>query len=180
MIYNLINFKSPKFFVDGMKTLYVVRHAKSSWAFDLADHDRPLGTRGRKDVVKMGSYLKEHHSIPDLLISSTASRAFYTALHLCDQMKIDEGKIQLSKDLFHAGLFETISIIQKAPDCDTLAIFGHNPGFTSVANALANLQIDNIPTCGVVGISFEIERWRDLKEGLGKQLFFKYPKGLPS
>lgn len=161
-----------------MKTLYLVRHAKSSWAFDLADHDRPLGKRGRKDVFKMGSHLATHQPKPDVLISSTASRAFYTALFLCDQMKIDEGKIRLTKDLFHAGVFEIISVIQKAPECDTLAIFGHNPGFTSAANALANTQIDNVPTCGIVGISFDVKKWNEIKEGIGKLLFFYYPKGI--
>lgn len=161
-----------------MKILYLVRHAKSSWSFDLPDHDRPLGKRGRKDVFKMGNYLAKNQPKPEILISSTASRAFYTALFLCDQMKIDEGKIRLTKDLFHAGVFETISVIQKAPTCDTLAIFGHNPGFTSTANALANPKIENIPTCGIVGISFDINKWSDINEGSGKQLFFYYPKGI--
>ena len=146
-----------------MKTLYLIRHAKSSWSFDLADHDRPLGKRGRKDVGKMGKYLAEKHEIPDLLISSTASRAFYTALFMCDHMKIDEGKIRLTRDLFHAGAFEIVHVIQQAPKCDTLAIFGHNPGLTSAANALANIKIDNIPTCGVVGISFNIQQWSEIQ-----------------
>jgi len=161
-----------------MKTLYLVRHAKSSWAFDLPDHDRPLGKRGRKDVIKMGAYMIQNQPKPEILISSTASRAFYTALYLCDQMKIDEGNIRLTKDLFHAGSFEIISLIQRAPECDVLAVFGHNPGFTSAANALANTTIDNIPTCGIVGISFDIQYWKDVKEGLGKQSFFYYPKGI--
>ena len=162
----------------NMKTLYLIRHAKSSWAFDLADHDRPLGKRGRRDVVKMGNYLAQNNIKPDVFISSTASRAFYTALFMCDQMKIDEGKIRLTKDLFHAGIYETITVIQRAPECNSLAIFGHNPGFTSTANALANTQIDNIPTCGVVGISFEVSKWSEIQEGAGKQLFFYFPKGI--
>lgn len=161
-----------------MKTLYLVRHAKSSWSFDLPDHDRPLGKRGRKDVIKMGEHLSKHQPKPEVLISSTASRAFYTAMFLCDQMKIDEEKILLTKDLFHAGSLEIISTIKKAPKCDTLAVFGHNPGFTSAANALSNTHIDNIPTCGIVGITFDIDRWSEIKEGSGKQLFFYYPKGI--
>ena len=80
-----------------MKTLYLIRHAKSSWAFDLSDHERPLGKRGRKDVIKMGQHLAEHQPKPEVLISSTASRAFYTALHICDQMGIDERQIRLDK-----------------------------------------------------------------------------------
>ena len=175
--HNLIIFKGPNIILP-MKTLYIVRHAKSSWAFDLPDHDRPLGKRGRKDVTRMGNYLNQHQRKPEVLISSTASRAFYTALYLCDQMKIDEGKIKLSKDLYHAGVFEIISIIQKAPRCDVLAIFGHNPGFTSACNVLANTEIDNIPTCGIVGVTFEIDKWSQLSEGSGNQLFYYYPKGI--
>ncbi len=165
-------------FTRLMKTLYLIRHAKSSWAFELSDHDRPLGRRGRKDVFKMGNQLLERESPPERLISSTASRAFYTALFLCDQMKIDEGRISLTKELFHAGTNEIIDVIRKAPECKTLAVFGHNPGFTSTANALANISIANIPTCGIVGISFNISYWSEVEKGIGKHLFFHYPKGI--
>lgn len=161
-----------------MKILYLIRHAKSSWAFDLPDHDRPLGKRGRKDVVKMGQYLSEHVQAPEVLISSTASRAFYTALHLCDKMGIDEGKIRLTKGLFHAGPQEILHVIQNAPSCNVLALFGHNPGFTSAANALTNTTIDNVPTCGVVGIQFDIAKWSEVQFGAGTQEFFLTPKGI--
>lgn len=161
-----------------MKTLYLIRHAKSSWAFDLPDHDRPLGKRGRKDVIKMGAYLAAHQPKPEVLISSTASRAFYTALHICDQAGIDEGHIRLEKKLFHAGSNEILEVIQSAPSCERLAIFGHNPAFTGIANQLANTNIQNVPTCGVVGISFDADRWEEVKFGMGKQLFFYYPKGI--
>ncbi|MEO9482172.1 MAG: histidine phosphatase family protein [Ekhidna sp.] len=159
-----------------MKTLYLIRHAKSSWAFDLNDHDRPLGKRGRKDVVKMGKYLSEHQPKPEVLISSTASRAFYTALHVCDLMGIDEGQIRLDKNLYHAGAAEILSVIKHAPNCDRMALFGHNPGFTSAANALANLQFDNIPTCGMVGINFDVKYWKDVAFNTGMLAFFYFPK----
>lgn len=159
-----------------MKTLYLIRHAKSSWAFDLSDHDRPLGKRGRKDVIKMGQHLAEHQPKPEILISSTASRAFYTALHICDQMGIDEGQIRLGKELYHAGSAEILSVIKSAPNCEKLAIFGHNPGFTSAANALANLNFDNIPTCGIVGINFDVKYWKDVEFGRGMLAFFYIPK----
>jgi len=161
-----------------MKTLYLFRHAKSSWAFELSDHDRPLGKRGRRDVAKMGNFLKDKIEAPDIILSSTASRAFYTALHICDAFKIDEGKIRLSKGLFHAGPREIIQVIQNAPDCKTLALFGHNPGFTTAANQLANISIENVPTCGAVGISFEIENWSEADFGIGKKKFFFFPKGI--
>ena len=159
-----------------MKTLYLIRHAKSSWSFDLNDHDRPLGKRGRKDVLKMGKHLAELQPKPEVLISSTASRAFYTALHICDQMGIDEGHIRLDKGLYHAGASEILKIVNEAPNCDRLAIFGHNPGFTSAANALANLDFDNIPTCGMVGIHFNVKYWKDVQFGKGMLSFFYFPK----
>ncbi len=159
-----------------MKTLYLVRHAKSSWAFDLGDHDRPLGKRGRRDVLKMGEHLSQHQPKPEVLISSTASRAFYTALHICDQMGIDEGHIRLDKNLYHAGSSEILEVVKSAPNCERLAIFGHNPGFTSAANALANLDFDNIPTCGIVGINFNIKYWTDVAFGQGMLAFFYFPK----
>ncbi len=161
-----------------MKTLFLIRHAKSSWSFNLPDHDRPLGKRGRRDVLKMGKYLSTNQEAPEVFISSTASRAFYTALHICDQFHVDEGNIQLDKRLFHAGSNEILEVIRSASNCDRLSIFGHNPGFTDCANRLANISIDNIPTCGVVGISFDINEWRDVEFGKGKQEFFYTPKGI--
>lgn len=161
-----------------MKTLYLIRHAKSSWAFDLPDHDRPLGKRGRKDVSRMGQHLAKNQPHPESLISSTASRAFYTALYMCDQMGIDEGEIRLNKKLFHAGSSEILEVVKSAPSCNVLAVFGHNPGFTDCANRLANTHIDNVPTCGIVGISFAINSWQDVDFGKGEQLFFYYPKGI--
>lgn len=159
-----------------MKTVYLIRHAKSSWSFDLSDHDRPLGKRGRKDVIRMGKHLAEHQPKPEIMISSTASRAFYTALHICDQMGIDEGHIRLERNLYHAGANEILKAIKDAPNCDRLALFGHNPGFTSASNALANLDFDNVPTCGIVGINFNVKYWNDVEFGSGMLSFFYFPK----
>jgi len=159
-----------------MKTLYLIRHAKSSWSFDLQDHDRPLGKRGRKDVIKMGKHLAAHQAPPEVFISSTASRAFYTALHICDQLDVDEGNIRLDKNLYHAGAQEILEVVRKTPNCERLAIFGHNPGFTSAANAFANLNFDNVPTCGIVGINFQVKYWKDVQFGQGLLSFFYFPK----
>lgn len=159
-----------------MKTLYLIRHAKSSWSFDVSDHDRPLGKRGRKDVIRMGNHLASQQAPPEVYISSTASRAFYTALHICDQLKVDEGSIRLDKNLYHAGAGEILEIVKNAPNCQRLAIFGHNPGFTSAANALANQTFDNVPTCGIVGINFNVNYWKDVEFGTGMLAFFYFPK----
>lgn len=159
-----------------MKTLYLIRHAKSSWSFDLPDHDRPLGKRGRKDVLKMGKFLNEKITKPDVLISSTASRAFYTALYLSDEMGLDEGRIRLTRDLFHAGPETILNVLHQAPNCETFAMIGHNPGFTTVANQLMNSELANIPTCGIVAISFAVSSWSEVQFSSGKQKFFLTPK----
>jgi len=161
-----------------MKTLYLVRHAKSSWSFNLPDHDRPLGKRGRKDVLKMGQFLSKNYKNPNQFISSTASRAFYTALHICDAYGLHENLIQLEKSLFHASPENILEVIKKSKNADCLAIFGHNPEITSAANLLAETTIDNIPTCGVVGITFDITNWKKADFGKGKLKFFHVPKEL--
>ena len=126
----------------------------------------------------MGDFLAKEINPPEVVLSSTASRAFYTALHICDSFKVSEDIISLSKGLFHAGPREILDIVRRAPECNTIAIFGHNPGFTHTANQLANLHIENIPTCGVVGISFNLDQWSALDFGTGRKEFFYYPKGI--
>lgn len=165
-----------------MKTIYLIRHAKSSWAFNLPDHDRPLARRGRKDVEKVGKYLSETYQKPDLIISSTASRAFYTALYVCDAFKIDESHIQLNSNLYHADPEKILDIVHHVTEEDhhCLALFGHNPGFTYAANLLGNSDIENIPTCGAVGITFEVDKWSEIHFSKGGLLFFHFPKGLHS
>lgn len=129
-------------------------------------------------MLSMGKYLKGKIAPPQVILSSTASRAFYTALHLCDFLDIDERNIKLTEALFHAGPQEILKVVQAAPECDILAIFGHNPGFTSAANSMGNMNIDNVPTTGVVGISFDVDTWPEVNFGKGKQEFFYYPKGI--
>jgi phosphohistidine phosphatase len=161
-----------------MKTLYLIRHAKSSWSFELGDHDRPLNKRGRKDVLKMGRFLSDNHQTPDLLITSTASRAFYTALHFCDAFGLDEELIKLDKSLFHSSPDEILNSINKCPTGNTIALFGHNPGLTLAANLLGGTNFDNIPTCGAVGIRFQVDNWQDVTYNKGQLLFYHYPKGI--
>lgn len=160
-----------------MKTLYIIRHAKSSWNFDLPDHDRPLGERGRRDVRKMGKHLKKSEPTPDLMITSTASRAFYTALFIADQWGYPEDAIVLSEGLFHAGVDDIVKLVSKLTG-DSVAVFGHNPGFTSLYNHLTGDHLDNLPTCGVIGVTFPIKTWSEIQPGQGTRSFCAFPKKL--
>ena len=105
-----------------MKKLILVRHAKSSWSFDCRDHDRPLGKRGRKDVLKMGKYAKKRISCPELIITSSASRALYTALHLADHWGYPEEKIITSNKLYHSTPLEIGEILSELGQIDSVAL----------------------------------------------------------
>lgn len=160
-----------------MKKLYLIRHAKSSWSFEeLDDYHRPLGKRGRKDVNRMGQFVKEEVAIPDLILTSGASRAFYTALHLADYWKYPEEEIIISDALYHANVSDFEKVLKEVQEFDTVAVFGHNPGLTMFYNRVNDVYIDNIPTCGIVGLEieggFSEEPWKT------KRLFYRIPKDL--
>lgn len=161
-----------------MKTLYIARHAKSSWKFpDLTDFERPLNKRGKKNAPFMGELLAEKKIKPELIISSPALRAKVTAIAISEKIDYPQEKILFDDEIYEAGLFTLRELISKfSNDYSSIMIFGHNPGFTSLNNYLSNKYIDNIPTCGIVALDLEIDTWADLSERCGKQIFFEYPK----
>ena len=162
-----------------MKRLYLVRHAKSSWDDpDLSDIDRPLNKRGKKDAPIMGERLKnEHKAKPDLIISSPAKRAIRTARVIAKELGYPKEKIEIKDSLYASGVTAMLNVIHYLDDSlDEVMLFGHNPDLTSLANYLSNQQVDNIPTCGVFCVDFDVQSWQDVKEGNGIFKFFDYPK----
>ena len=163
-----------------MKILYLVRHAKSSWKFpDLDDIDRPLNKRGKRDAPRMGNFLNNKKVRPDIIISSPAVRAAKTAELIADILSYPLQKILFNKEIYEASttsLFNTIGKINN--NFHSAMLVGHNPGMTYFANALANLRIDNIPTCGIVCTELDISSWKEIEEQCGVLRFFEYPKNL--
>ena len=162
-----------------MKRLYLVRHAKSSWDDpDLSDIDRPLNKRGKKDAPIMGERLKnEHKAKPDLIISSPAKRAIRTARIIAKELGYSEEKIEIKDSLYASGVTAMLNVIHYLDDSlDEVMLFGHNPDLTSLANYLSNQQVDNIPTCGVFCVDFDVKSWQDIEKGKGIFKFFDYPK----
>lgn len=161
-----------------MKTLYVIRHAKSSWDNPtLSDFDRPLNTRGEKDAPAMGKRLKNRNVAPDLLLSSPAERALTTSHIIAEEMGYAKSKIKTDKKLYHAEDAEILRIIQTLDDkYSCVWVIGHNPGLTDFVNLLADAHIDNVPTCGVVACSINIQSWDEAGKGKGSVIFFDYPK----
>lgn len=141
-----------------MKKVIIVRHAKSSWTdFTLSDFDRPLDKRGIHDAPFMAERLKEAGFLPDKMISSNAVRAKTTAGYFSNVFDIS---LEESNDLYH-GLPDDYLDIIKAQDqkVGTIALFGHNPGITIIANLIKVGCTDNIPTCGIVIAELGDDNW---------------------
>lgn len=162
--------------ITHMKTLYIIRHAKSSWNFDLPDKDRPLNARGRKDVLKIAKHLSYNELTPDLMISSEASRALYTALHIADAWGYPESDIQLSSSLYHTGVEDMLALLEQIDDAASVAIFGHNPGFTDLVNHFNETYLDNLPTCGVVAFELDITDWKNIRTAKSTEKLRVFPK----
>lgn len=164
-----------------MKMLYLVRHAKSSWDHpQLADHDRPLGARGLRDAPFMASMLKNEGVKPDQLVSSTAKRAFSTAVFFANAFGLNSENIRTERRVYHAMTDDILDLVSSWPEeWDTVLLFGHNPTFTSVANHFSDDYIDNVPTCGIVAIQSDDDSWHSLGKGNGRVLDFWYPKLFP-
>jgi phosphohistidine phosphatase len=162
-----------------MKTLYVVRHAKSSWDnTDLADFERPLNERGKADAPRMGKRLKERDVHPSLLLSSPAKRTLATAKRIAEVLNYPKKNIHTEEKLFHADSDEIIAVLKSVSDQnEVVMLFGHNPGLTELVNEIGeHVNIDNIPTCGVVALRFHVNSWNQLGSIKGELLFFDYPK----
>ncbi|WP_310598902.1 histidine phosphatase family protein [Desulfobulbus sp.] len=162
---------------DSLRLL-ICRHAKSSWQdASLGDFDRPLNKRGERDAPEMGRRLARRGLRPDLIVTSSAVRALATALHYARQLDIPPEQVRRNRAQYSASVPELIELIRTVdPDVSTLMLVGHNPESTGLANVLGGLRIDNIPTCGIVGLAFPQRTWAEIETGTGTLLFFDYPK----
>jgi phosphohistidine phosphatase len=161
-----------------MLTLFLIRHAKSSWKDStLSDKARPLNKRGKNDAPLIGKILNEKKEYADLMISSPAKRALKTAEKIAEETGYKVKNIELSDKLYFAGYKDFIDEIRKIPVNNmTVFLFSHNPGITEFANEISGSDIENIPTCGAVKINFDMKSWKDIGETSGKQEYFIYPK----
>lgn len=163
-----------------MKKIFFIRHAKSSWkAIDLRDIERPLNKRGKRDAPVMANRLKSNHITPDLIVSSPAVRAKTTADVFAEQLDYPKDNIQIIPSIYEAMTSEILEIIKTLPNtADTILMFGHNPAFTMVANHFSGYSIENVPTCGIFAVEFEIDTWMNYTLENSKFLFFDYPKSI--
>lgn len=162
-----------------MKTLILVRHAKSSWEFNVMDHERPLNERGINDANNISNTLDLSNLHLDMVLSSDSVRTKTTAKIFISNLNIDETIVHFNHNLYDFSGSNLLDVIQKCDETiNTLMIFGHNHAITAFVNTYGDIRMDNVPTCGVVVIEFDINNWKDLNKGKTKKTLF--PRDLKS
>jgi phosphohistidine phosphatase len=160
-----------------MKSLLLVRHAKSSWDLDVDDFDRPLNHRGKHDAPAMAKRLQKKDIKIDAIVSSPAKRALATAACFADEYNIKEKDIIAIPSLYEPTVGAFYDAIKELDDdLKRVAIFSHNPGITNFANSLGVATVDDMPTCAVFAVKADIKKWEDFAEAKKEFWFFDYPK----
>lgn len=161
-----------------MKTLTILRHAKSSWdSPSLADSERPLNKRGERDAPVMARRIQESGIRPSLILSSPAVRAWTTARIVAKALGYPLEFLQREKDLYLASLDRILDVIVAQDNgFNNLMIVGHNPGLTDFVNYLQPGLTSNLPTAGVVSVSIERDDWNLFERPKTELLLHDYPK----
>jgi phosphohistidine phosphatase len=159
-----------------MKTILILRHAKSSWKHpELSDHDRPLNKRGKREAPQVGEYLRVHGLQPDIILSSTAVRAQATAQAAAEGCGY-EGEIRYIPDLYRADIEDCVGIIQSLEeDFNTVLLVGHNPDLEMLLNFLTE-EDESLPTAALAQVELPIQFWKELDpDKRGKLVHFWSP-----
>lgn len=160
-----------------MKRLIIVRHAKSSWEYDVIDHQRPLKNRGRNDALLVSNEFKSYNLKPEIIFSSDAERAKKTAEIFKKVLEIEDSLFLLKPELYDFSGIELLKFIKSIPeDLNFIMIFGHNHAITAFVNEFGNKYTGNVPTSGLTMIEFDIDSWSQLEKG--KTLMSIYPRDL--
>lgn len=160
-----------------MKTLYIVRHAKSSWEYPVDDKDRPLKLRGITDAHLVANHISDKIETPDVIFSSIANRALHTCAIFTRCLDYPYGKVHIKEHMYDFGGSGLLATVKSCDDAvDTLMVFGHNHAITAVVNTYGSEYFDNVPTSGFVAIQFDADSWYDINEG--KTILNVFPKDL--
>lgn len=160
------------------RRLFIIRHAKSSWDYEgLADIHRPLAERGIRNATTMAERLKERKLLPQLLLTSPATRALNTALIMSRIWGLPPEALQIREEIYEASFRDLDAVLETLPAEETdVAIFGHNPTFTLYANRFLDPPLDNLPTAGVVVVTLDTDGWDDLASSRITETYVDTPK----
>jgi phosphohistidine phosphatase len=163
-----------------MKTLYIMRHAKSAWGEPgLEDFNRPLLEKGKKRTKTIIDYLLSKQVKPELIISSPAVRALETAHIMAHGLGLNKNDIRFEKSIYTADTEQLEDLFYDLPaSLSHLMIVGHNPAVTNFVNDFLENKIDALPTSAVVAIEFNTKKWDDYKKSNHSVKFIIFPKML--
>ncbi len=150
-----------------MKTLYLLRHAKSSWKdHTLPDRDRPLNKRGKTDLAAMAPLYSSQIKCPLVIVTSPSRRTLKTAIAVASCLGISKSQILREEALYLASADLLLSYVRQIdPVIENLLVCGHNPGFTDLLNRLCDVRLENLPTCALATLHLSITRWDELEAG---------------
>ena len=160
-----------------MKQIILMRHGKSSWDYDVSDKDRPLQERGINDAHLVAKTFKLHAPEIDFAFSSPANRALHTSMIFTQTLNFDFNNFRVNEQLYDFSGGSVQHFVEQLDNSlEVVAIFGHNYAFTSLANTWGDQYIENVPTAGLVHITFGVDDWSKIAKGTTKQMVF--PKHL--
>ena len=160
-----------------MKKLILVRHAKSSWEYDVKDADRPLGERGIADAHLIADALQNNLTDIQAIYSSPANRALHTCMILMRELNMPMNSLEIFPELYDFSGEYVRKFVQSIDDSlEQVMLFGHNHAMTHIANKWGSKYLENVPTCGVVFLTFPVESWKDIAYGKTEKTIF--PKHL--
>lgn len=158
------------------KTLHILRHAKSSWAeADKSDKDRALKAKGISDIVNTARSFAPKVKDLDLIITSSANRAVHTAILFAETIGFPHDRIRIDLMVYKADDREIIEMIKSLPDeYDSVMVVGHNPTLTYLVNRFLTEHIHELPTSGLVGITFDIKQWGEISNERVSSVFTSF------
>ena len=160
------------------KILHIVRHAKSSWDYEnISDLDRPLKSKGIISACEMARRMKSKNILPSLIITSPANRALHTAIIFARVIELSFNQFRIDPEIYGSDVDDLYRMIKSLDnEFHSVMIFGHNPEFTNLANFFAREPIDEVPTCGVVSIFFNTDKWQEISKDKVTKVYFDFPK----
>ena len=163
-----------------MKSILLLRHAKSDWDADyVGDHQRPLAERGKKGSVKVGRFLARTEQVPELVLCSTALRTRETLERAMDAGEWTDVDVKYDNAIYHAGLDQMLSCLRTIPDHVNIAmIVGHEPTTSLLAGQLVGGASISFPTASIGRIDLNIEHWKSCRSGVGTLMWHVLPKHL--
>ncbi len=155
------------------KTLFLLRHAKSSWAeTDKRDKDRALKAKGISDIINLASAFGPKLKGLDLIITSSANRAVHTAILFAEAIGFPHGNIRIEPAIYQTDDQELLDMIKALPDeFNSTMVVGHNPTLTHLVNHFITNGIYEMPTSGLVGIEFSVDSWKNISQQAVKSVF---------